>query len=210
MTDQARPQAVVFDIGNVLIEWQPERYYDARIGVDRRRAMFAEVDLHGMNDLIDRGADFRDTVYDTAEACPAWRDEIRLWHDDWLAIATPEIPHSVRLLHALRARGVPVYALTNFGIGTWQLATPAYPFLNAFDRPYVSGYMGVAKPDARIYEMVEEDSGLTGAALLFTDDRAENIEAAAARGWQTHHFHGPQGWADCLVGHGLLSGAEAV
>ena len=201
--------AVIFDVGNVLIEWQPERYYDPKIGADRRAAMFAEVDLHGMNDLVDRGADFSDTIYGWAEKYPHWRDEIRLWHDDWLEMAKPAIPHSVRLLEALNAKGVTTFALTNFGIGTWAIATPVYGFLNSFSHAYVSGHMGVTKPDARIYEMVEAHSGIAPGKLLFTDDRAENIEAAAARGWQTHLFNGPQGWADALVSHGLLTPDEA-
>ncbi|MFZ7093036.1 HAD family hydrolase [Primorskyibacter sp. 2E233] len=203
-------RAVVFDIGNVLIEWQPERFYDATIGEARRKQMFAQVDLHGMNDLVDTGHDFRQTIYDWAEKYPEWRDEIRMWHDHWLDLATPAIPHSVRLLRALRAKGVPVFALTNFGIGTWQIATPVYEFLNEFDRPYVSGHMGVIKPNARIYEMVEQDCGLPPESLLFTDDRAENIEAARNRGWQGHLFDGPQGWAECLVSKGLLTAGEAA
>ncbi len=203
-------EAVIFDVGNVLIEWQPERYYDPRIGVERRKAMFAEVDLHGMNDLVDRGHDFRDTIYGWAEKYPEWRDEIRLWHDDWLEIAKPAIPHSVRLLRALNARGVRTFALTNFGIGTWAIATPAYDFLNEFTHAYVSGHMGVAKPDPEIYAMVEADCGLPAKALLFTDDRAENIAAAQARGWQTHVFDGASGWADCLVSKGLLTASEAA
>ena len=69
-------QAVVFDIGNVLIEWQPERFYDARIGPDRRRAMFAQVDLHGINDEVDRGGHFRDLIYAAADENPDWRDEV--------------------------------------------------------------------------------------------------------------------------------------
>jgi 2-haloacid dehalogenase len=202
-------QAVIFDIGNVLIEWQPERYYDPRIGAERRRAMFAEVDLHGMNDEIDRGGDFRETVYRWAEKYPQWREEIRLWHDDWLEMAKPAIPHSVRLLRALRAKGVPVFALTNFGIGTWAIATPAYDFLNEFGHPYVSGHMGVIKPEARIYEMVEEHSGIAPEGLLFADDRIDNIRAAEARGWQVHHFAGPEGWAARLVAEGLLTAEEA-
>ena len=70
------PQAVIFDIGNVLIEWQPERFYDAEVGETRRREMFAAVDLHGMNDRVDLGADFRQTIYDCAEQYPDWCDEI--------------------------------------------------------------------------------------------------------------------------------------
>ena len=73
--------AVVFDIGNVLIEWQPERWYDARVGEARRRAMFAAVDLHAMNDRVDRGEDFREVIYGTADAYPDFAAEIRMWHD---------------------------------------------------------------------------------------------------------------------------------
>ena len=78
-----------------------------------------------------------------------------------------------------------------------------------FDRLYVSGRMGVIKPDPRIYQMVEEDCGLPPASLLFTDDRADNITAAARRGWRTHQFESWQGWAARLVAEGLLTAKEA-
>ncbi|MCV2877235.1 HAD family phosphatase [Sedimentimonas flavescens] len=202
-------EAVIFDIGNVLIEWQPERYYDQIMPRAEREAMFAEVDLHGMNDIIDRGGPFRETIYDWAERYPRWRDKIRLWHDDWIQMAAPVIPRSLRLMQALQARGVPVFSLTNFGIGSFDYACTHYPFLRDFDRPFISGHMGVIKPEARIYEMVEQASGLAGAQLLFTDDRADNIAAAHLRGWKTHLFEGPAGWAARLVAEGLLSDAEA-
>ncbi|MCT4608941.1 MAG: HAD family phosphatase [Pelagimonas sp.] len=203
-------QAVIFDIGNVLIEWQPERYYDSTIGEARRKEMFVKVDLHGMNDQVDRGGKFRDLVVGTAEKYPDFHDEIMMWHDNWLDLAKPAIPHSVRLLRAIRAKGIPVFALTNFGIDTWAIATPVYDFLNEFDHAYVSGHMGVIKPEARIYEMVEEHCGLPPESLLFADDRTDNIEAAQARGWKGHIFEGPQGWADCLVSHGVLTRDEAA
>ncbi|WBL32734.1 HAD family phosphatase [Sinirhodobacter sp. HNIBRBA609] len=202
-------EAVIFDIGNVLIEWQPERYYDKIMPRAEREAMFAEVDLHGMNDIIDRGGSFRETIYDWAERYPQWRDKIRLWHDDWIEMAAPVIPRSLRLMQALQARGVPVFSLTNFGIGSFDYACTHYPFLRDFDRPFISGHMGVIKPEARIYEMVEQASGMAGAQLLFTDDRADNIAAAHLRGWKTHLFEGPAGWAARLVAEGLLSDAEA-
>jgi 2-haloacid dehalogenase len=205
-----RPDAVIFDIGNVLIEWRPERFYDAEVGEARRRALFAAVDLHAMNDEVDRGADFRGTIYATAEAVPEFRAEIRMWHDRWIELAQPEIPRSVALMRALKARGVPVFALTNFGIGSFEVARAHYPFLDAFDRAYVSGQMGVIKPDDEIYARVEADCGLAPERLLFTDDRADNIAAAAARGWQTHHFTGPEGWARRLVAAGLLDEREAA
>ncbi len=203
------PQAVVFDIGNVLIEWQPERFYDAEIGIERRRALFDAVDLHVINDRVDRGETFRDVIYAAAEDHPDWRAEIRMWHDRWLDIATPAIDHSVRLMRALQARGIPVFSLTNFGIQTYDLAATVYPFLRAFDRDFISGHLREVKPETPIYQILEETSGVAPATLLFTDDRPENIAVAAERGWQTYLFDGPQGWADRLVAAKLLDPKEA-
>ncbi len=198
-------QAVVFDIGNVLIEWQPERFYDHAIGADRRRAFFSTIDLHGMNDRVDRGETFHDVITETAAAYPDWADEIMMWHDRWIEMASPAIDHSVRLLRALRRAECPVFALSNFGIQTFEIGVREYPFLEEFDRRYISGHMGVIKPDAEIYAQVEADCGVPPNTLLFADDRQDNLDAAAARGWQTHLFTDPQGWADRLVADGLLT-----
>ena len=193
-----------------MIEWRPERHYDAWIGEVARRKLFATTDLHEMNDRIDRGHDFRETVYDHAEAHPSWAREIRAWHDDWLKLAGPEIPRSVRILRALRSNGVPVFALSNFGIGSFEVAEAEWPFLGEFDRRYISGHLGLAKPDPEIYAAVEDDCGIAPDCLIFADDRAENVAAAEARGWQGHLFDGPEGWAARLVALGLLSREEAA
>jgi len=203
------PEAVIFDIGNVLTRWQPEAFYDRVIGETRRRALFAAVDLHHMNDLVDEGALFRETIYDWAERYPDWGPEIRMWYDRWIELASPRIEGSIRLQRALRAKGVPVFALTNFGRYSFEEALPKMEFLTDFDRLYVSGRMGVIKPDPRIYEMVEADCGIDPTRLLFTDDRADNITAAARRGWRTHQFESWEGWARRLVAEGLLTEGEA-
>lgn len=201
-------EAVVFDIGNVLIAWQPEQRYDALIGARKRRRMFAEFDFHAMMTRIDSGGDFAEEVERAAAAHPGWRDEILMVRDRWDDLARPEIPHSVRLMRALRTRGVPVFALSNFGAGNFPLSEAAHPFLKEFDRRYISGQMGMAKPDPRIYAAVEADCGVRPQALLFADDRAENVEAARARGWGVHLFGGPEGFARELAALGLLSGEE--
>lgn len=202
--------AVVFDIGNVLIRWQPELFYDAEIGPEARRAMFAEIDLHGMNDRIDRGEGFAAVVGQVAAAHPHWGDAIRLWHDRWLDMAQPAIPQSVALLRRLRARGVPVFALTNFGVEPFALARRRYDFLDEFDRAYISGHLRMAKPDPAIYAHVEADSGIAPHRLLFADDRADNIAVAAARGWQVHLFTTPQAWGAALADAGLLTAEDAA
>ncbi|MEM6587843.1 MAG: HAD family phosphatase [Pseudomonadota bacterium] len=201
--------AVVFDIGNVLIGWQPEQYFDAQIGESRRRALFDAVDLHGMMTRIDEGGVFGDVVEATALAHPDWGDEIRWFRDRWNDLAGPEITRSVRLLRALRAKGMPCFALSNFGRENFPLSEAAYPFLTEFDRRYISGVMKLAKPNPAIYAEVETDCGLQPGALLFADDRADNIEAAAARGWQTHLFTTPDRFAADLIARGLLTQQEA-
>lgn len=206
----ARPQAVIFDIGNVLIEWQPEARYDKIVGPKRRAAMFAAVDLHAMNEELDGGGDFREVIYATARQYPEFEAEIRMWHDRWSELARPAIDGSVRLLRALRRTGIPVFALTNFGRGSFAVSEADYDFLSEFDRRYISGYMGVTKPDPRIYEMVERDCGIDPGLLLFTDDKQDNIATARARGWQTHLFDGPAGWSARLVAAGLISKDDAV
>ena len=138
---------------------------------------------------------------------PHGATRIRLWHDRWSDLAGPRIVPSVEILRALRANGVPVFALSNFGIGSFEVAERDYDFLGEFDRRFLSGYMGIAKPDAGIYAAVEAETGIAPGRLLFADDRADNIAAAAARGWQTHLFDGPEGWAARLKAHGLLPGA---
>jgi len=202
--------AVIFDIGNVLIAWQPERFYDRVMPVAERKRMFATVDLHAMNDVVDKGGPFRETIYATAARYPEFEAQIRMWHDNWLELATPVIEHSLHLLRALRDSGVPVFALSNFGIGSFAHACTEYPFLDEFDRRYISGHMGVIKPDPRIFGMVEADCGIAPERLLFADDRPDNIAAARARGWQAHLFDEPEGWARALVAAGLLTTEEAT
>ena len=202
-------EAVIFDIGNVLTRWQPEAFYDRVIGEERRRELFAAVDLHQMNLDIDAGALFRETIYDWADRYPEWGAEVRMWYDRWIELASPRIEGSIALQRALRAKGVPVFALTNFGKHSFEEAVPKLDFLNEFDRQYVSGRMGVIKPDPRIYAMVEADCGIAPQGLLFVDDKAENIAAAGERGWRTHQFESWQGWAARLVAEGLLTMGEA-
>lgn len=202
-------EAVVFDIGNVLVEWHPERVYDPVVGAVLRDHLFHVVGLDAMNAAVDAGAPFAQSVAELAARHPDHAPHIRLWHDRWSDMFQPEIPQSVRILRALKARGVPVMALSNFGRETFAMAERMYPVLTEFDRSFVSGHLGVIKPDPRIYEIVESRTGLAPEGLFFIDDRADNVAAAAARGWQVHHFTGPGGLATRLVGMGMLSEEEA-
>ncbi|QFU09938.1 Alpha-D-glucose-1-phosphate phosphatase YihX [Rhodobacteraceae bacterium THAF1] len=200
---------VVLDIGNVLLNWDPEGFYDRTMGRVARVRMFREVPLHKMNLSIDAGAPWAETVEETAQTYARWGKDIRSWHTHWDKMAAPLIDDSVDMMRTLRAKGMPVWALTNFGRETFDYAQVLYPVLAEFDGAVVSGHLGILKPEAGIYEALEQRTGVDPSRILFTDDRPENIAAAEARGWQVHHFTGAKGWAQRLVAEGLLDPSEA-
>ena len=197
-------EAIVFDIGRVLITWDPEGCYDRWIGPERRRALFEAVPLHAANLEIDRGAPFRETIETLAAAHPDWSDEILFWHDRWAEMVVPPIAGSVALLERLLAGPRPVHALTNFGRETFVQGQDLHPFLRLFDKTFVSGHLRLVKPDPAIYAAVEAGTGLSGGQIFFTDDSPANIAAARARGWEAHLFEGPEGLEAALIERGLL------
>jgi len=178
------------EAGAKVLKHNGEALTQANIG---NILVFDAVPILEMNDRVDAGENFHDAIDEMITLYPDWTDEFTLWRERWIEMASPAIDPSVRLLRALRRAGHPVFALSNFGIQTLEIAQRDYPFLEEFDRRYISGEMGVIKPDAAIYQRLEDDCGLPPASLLFTDDRAENIAVARARGWQTHLFEPPQG-----------------
>ncbi len=213
MSDAARiPQPAriaVFDVGNVLIEWDPQRRYDAAIGPERRARLFAEVDLEAMNRRIDLGHDIAAVVEETAARHPEWAGEIRDWHRAWLELIGPELPGPVALLREVKEQGHPVWALTNFGDDTFELARRHFPVLGAFDGAIVSGRLGVAKPCPAIYVALEAATGAEGEAIFFVDDREENVAAATARGWRAHQYRDPEALAAALAAAGLIERATS-
>jgi len=209
MHDMSTIDAVVFDLGRVLLHWEPDAFYDRTIGPARRKALYDAVDLEAMNLRGDLGEDLADLVEEYAAKHPDFSDDIRMWHRNWADMAAPAIPETAVLLRALKAKGMPVYALTNFGVETLAVAERMYPVLTEFDQRFVSGDLKLVKPDPAIYAVVETETGIAPDRLLFTDDKPENIAAAEARGWHGHLFEGPQGFADRLVAMDLLSAEEA-
>lgn len=196
--------AVIFDVGRVLIDWRPEAFYDARIGREARERLFAETGLLEAHIAVDRGEGSENVTRALARRHPEWRDEIHAWHDDWLGTVGPEIPGTADILRRLKSRGVPVMALTNFGRDTFDRTRPGYPVLDEFDRAFVSGDLGLVKPDPAIYAHVEHATGIPPSELFFTDDSPPNIEAARTRGWRTHLFRGAEGLEDALRDEGVL------
>lgn len=197
-------KAVVWDIGNIFAMWEPEAFFDRRLGAEKRRRFFEEAQPHVMNEAFDLGADGHELTRAHAKKHPQWAEEIHLWVDSWSEMFSTVVPGSAEIVDELAAKGVKQLALSNFGAETLEIAKEMHPALQRFDEEYVSAHLGVVKPDAAIYAALEKGSGLSGAELIFTDDKAVNTQAADSRGWRTHLFEGADGWRARLEAEGLL------
>ena len=171
-------KAVVFDIGNVLMGWDPERVYAEAYSPEMRDEMLVGSGLMEMNDRVDLGADFDEEVDKLAAERPDYAEAILMWRNRWLDMARPEITLSSHLLRTLRAKGIRVIALSNFGIKTLVIAEAEYPVLTEFDARYVSGHMGVMKPDPQHIAVVLEKLGVAAADAVMIGDSRADLDAA--------------------------------
>jgi HAD superfamily hydrolase (TIGR01509 family) len=199
------PTAVLFDVGNVIVRWDPRNLYAKLIADPAALDHFlAEVCPLSWHAETDRGKTFAANIAERATLHPEYTDLIHAWWDRWDEMCTGPIPETVAVMHDLHARGVPMHGLTNMSTESWpgiQALSPAFRYLRTV---VVSGEEGVIKPDPAIYALVLARTGLNPADLLFVDDSAANIEAAARLGFHVHHFTDPAAFRPQLVQLGLL------
>jgi 2-haloacid dehalogenase len=205
----ATATAVVFDVGNVLLEWDPRRLY-RKLSDDPERieSFLTRVCNAEWNHRIDLGEPWDDLIAELAAAHPAHRAWIHAYRQRWDEMLGDLIAESVAALDCLKAAGVPVFGLSNFSTQTWPIAVARYDVLTAFDDVVLSGDVRLAKPDPAIYDLAARRFGVTPSRTLFVDDRADNVAAAAAAGWLTHHFTDPAGLQPALARLGLPTPAE--
>jgi 2-haloacid dehalogenase len=195
MIQRRPPTHLVFDLGNVLIGWDPRALYRKLfVGRDAEMAWFLEhVCNHAWNLEQDRGRTFAQGVAELVAAHPeALHSLIRAYDERWVEMLTGEIPGSVRLLERLHAAGVPLYALTNWNQAKFLHARERYAFLSYFRGIVVSGDERCVKPDAALYRTLLTRYGLTAECCLFTDDSLVNVQGALDVGMQAIHFRDPE------------------
>lgn len=209
MTESRNIDAVVFDVGQVLIEWDPRHLYrrvfthdDGTPDEARVTWFLTEVCPPAWNIEQDRGRSIADAEAEALARHPDMGPAIRSFYGRFHTMIPGPIPGTVAVLEALKAAGFPVHGLTNFGAETFPTARRRFGFLNAFDTVVVSGEEGVIKPDPKIYEILIERAGLTPARTAFVDDSAANIAAAQKLGFQAHRFEGANDFRNWLKGLG--------
>jgi 2-haloacid dehalogenase len=201
-------KAVVFDLGGVLIDWDPRYLYRKLLADEAAVEEFlATICTPEWNDELDRGRPFAEGVAELAERYPAHAAAITAYHERWPEMLGGAIGGTVELVAELRAGGVPVYALTNWSAETFGIARERYEFLDWFDGVVVSGEERMIKPDPAIFQVLLDRFGLDPAATFYVDDSEANVEAARRLGFDAVRYTGPRQLRRDLAARGVLSSA---
>jgi 2-haloacid dehalogenase len=196
---------VVFDIGNVLVRWDRRNLFRKVFSDEARMERFladaCSMDFVSHTDVV---ADFSGAVAERAEAFPEYAEELKLFDLRWTETLGGPIEENVVLMRRLKSAGRPVHALSNFAAAKFALARQQHPFLDEFDTCIVSGHVGVAKPDPRIYEILFERVGRPASELLFIDDSIANVRASEAAGMAAIHYRPGVDLESELIARGAL------
>lgn len=199
------PTAVVFDIGRVLYDWNLRYLFEKLVGdrqeLDRFLATVVTEQWHFQSDA---GRPLAEMVPELKAKFPRHAALIDAYRDRFEETLPHPIPGTHEIVRRLAAKGVPLYALTNFGAEFWARARRGWPIFDLFADVVVSGEERVAKPDPAIFAIAERRFGHAPGELFFTDDNPANVGAAQARGWHAHLFEGAAGLEAELVRLGLL------
>jgi 2-haloacid dehalogenase len=195
---------IVFDIGRVLIHYDPDIPFRRIIpDEERRRWFFANVCTPDWNIEQDRGRSWEDGEALLIADYPEEAENIRAFRRHWHEMVSHAYDDSVAIMESLIADGHDVTMLTNFSADTFVYARKIFPFLNATRGVSVSGELGLIKPDRAIYDHHAATFGLEPEATLFIDDSQKNVDGAIAAGWRAVHFTGADKLRDDLARHGF-------
>jgi len=210
MPGVARPTTVVFDLGGVLIDWDPRYLYRQLFDdPDAMESFLAEVTTAEWNAHQDAGRPWAEAIELLVAEHPERRELIEAFHGRWPEMLAGEIPGTVHVLAELRAAGVRLVALSNWSAEMFPIARERFDFLAWFEGIVISGDVGVNKPDRRIFELLIDRFGIEPAAALFIDDSSANVEAATALGFHAIQFTDPTALRVELVRLGLLRDVHA-
>jgi 2-haloacid dehalogenase len=174
---------VVFDLGGVLIDWDPRHLYRQLFAdPDEMEDFLARICTMAWHSAHDLGGDAAQSCRRLAAQYPGHEEMIMAWAERGEEMVAGQIDATVAVLGELTAAGIPCYALSNMEPDTFLLRRARFPFMEWFDGHVISGIERVAKPDRRIFEILLQRYGLEPAATVFVDDVAGNVRAARALG----------------------------
>lgn len=204
--------AVLFDLGGVLVDWNPRHLYRSLFAGDEAamERFLATVCTPAWNLEQDRGRPLQEATALLQTAHPEQAELIAAYYGRWPEMLAGAIAGSVALLEELAAAGVPVYALTNWSAETFPHARPRFPFLRRFRGIVVSGEEGLVKPDPRLYLLAAARFGLDPSRTLFVDDAPHNVVGAERAGFRAVRFTTPEALRRDLQAVGLPLRSQAT
>ena len=191
MTPNRHPSTVVFDLGGVLLDWNPRYLYRQWLDDAEIEAFLEETGLLAWNARLDAGGSWPAEVEELATAFPHRRALIEAFWHRWPETLGGEITGTVEILRELLDAGVRAVALSNWSADTFPVAYGRYEVLHWFDGIVVSGEVRAIKPDPRIFEVMAQRLAVDPADAVFIDDSRANVAAAAALGYHAIHFPAP-------------------
>lgn len=198
-------RAIIFDLGGVLLDWDPRYLYRNYFQqADEMEAFLSEIDFAGWNSQQDKGRRFADAVAQLSSLFPHRASLIRAYHEHWEQSIAGPINGTVNIVRGLKAAGYPLFALSNWSDETFPIAYRKYDFLHIFDQVLISGAVRLIKPDPRIFELMLRRTGCPARNCLLIDDAPANIEVATRLGFQSAQFTSAEALEKLLIELGLL------
>src|SRR5215216_3931068 len=185
-------RAIIFDFGNVLLEWNPRLVYRRFFQNEQEMEQFLhDVNFMDWNLQQDKGRSFAEGVAELSKEFPQYAELIQAYHDNWIHSIGNSLTGTIEIMKRLKNAGYQLYGLSNWSAETFPIARDKYDFFNLLDDIVISGEVGAVKPDPEIFEILLKRIIRPASQCLFIDDALANVEAARTLGFAIVHFQSP-------------------
>ena len=197
---------IIFDLGNVLIDWNPKYVFDKMFDDEEKKKYFFEnICTMEWNETQDAGRSIKEATEELVALHPDWKEYIEAYYDQWTDMLGGPIHDTVEIFRQLKESGkFKLYALTNWSAELFPYALELYEFLHWFDGRVVSGEEKIRKPSPEFYHVLLDRFNVLPEEALFIDDNFRNIQAAERIGIKSLHFISPQQLKEELENLNLL------
>jgi 2-haloacid dehalogenase len=201
-------KAVIFDLGGVLIDWNPSYVFDKMFNDEEQKKHFFEnICTPDWNEMQDAGRPLKEATEHLVQIHPEWKEYIEAYYGRWEEMLGGPIHDTVEIFRQLKEEGkYKLYALTNWSAELFPIALERYEFLHWFDGRVVSGEEKMRKPFREFYELILDRFNLKAEETLFIDDNARNIKAAEDIGIRSIRYQSPQQLKKELMSIGVITG----
>ena len=198
-------RTIILDLGGVLIDWNPKHLYRKVFTDQTEMELFlSRVCSPEWNAQIDRNKPFQQAIEERVDDFPGYESQIRIFASRWEEMLAGEIPGTVEILQILKEAEYPLIALSNWSAETFPIAIERYEFLGWFDFLFISGQIGLVKPEPEIFHHLLREINRNAEECIYIDDSQENIRIAKELGFESILFFSPDQLRESLENLGIL------